>query len=275
MPQIELSNYCCQVSYKRVNTSRFEGKHLTIAVHGRRQLRFSPLGNNPVAPRIALVGITPGAQSEAFARYLSYLPVEEAAKRAAFKGAQNQIKELLSANGFAAGIGLCLEGDLNDNPDIFTTSLVKCCLMVDGSYKFEAPDIAKSPEAIYCVANRFLADIRRFKTLKWIVIFGDPGWEAVTTLSVDGATVLASFRDRDWKFLTFRTLLGIFSNAQFSVSMKMRRRRILGENRSINRMRREQGTCERPYCLRCGGIQIALTHELCSRHGGKRMASRV
>ena len=126
MPEIKLSDYCCQGGDKRIDTSKFGPSDLTLAVRGNRELRFSPLGNSPSTPRVALVGITPGCQSEAFARYLRSFSVHDAAKRAAFEGAQTQIKEILRAHGFAASIGLDLSGDFNDNPAIFTTSLVKC-----------------------------------------------------------------------------------------------------------------------------------------------------
>lgn len=175
MALIKLSEYCCQGGERTIDTSRFTMEDLRLAVRGNRELIFSPLGNAPVAPRVALVGITPGGQSEAFARYLRLLAVPDAAKRAAFEGAQSQIKQLLAAHGFAESIGLSLAADLNESPDIFTTSLVKCCLKVNGSYKYKAPEIAASPEAINCIANRFLADIGRFPSLEWIIIFGEPG----------------------------------------------------------------------------------------------------
>jgi hypothetical protein len=189
MPIIKLDEYCCQGGGKILDTEHFTSEDLTISIRGSRELRFSPLGNTPVAPRVALVGITPGGQSEAFAHYMRFFSVHEAAKRAAFEGAQRQIKELLQAQGFAAAIGLDLAGDLNDNPEIFTTSLVKCCLMVNGSYKYKAPDIAATPEARFCVGNRFLSDMRQFSTIEWIIIFGDPGWEAITTLEIDGQSI--------------------------------------------------------------------------------------
>ncbi len=203
MPVINLEEYCCQGGGKTLDTHNCTPGDLTIAVRGNRELRFSPLGNRPSAPRVALVGITPGGQSEAFARYLRHSSVLDAAKRVAFEGAQNQIRRLLQSQGFAAAIGLGLTGDLNDSPEIFTTSLVKCCLMVNGSYKYKAPDIAASPEATFCVANRFLADIRQFSSLQWIIIFGEPGWEAVTTLNIGGQSVLEILRATGAEVLNF------------------------------------------------------------------------
>jgi hypothetical protein len=166
-------------------------------------LRFSPLGNAPSSPRVALVGITPGGQSEAFEGYLRSMSVAQAAKRAAFEGAHTAIKALLSAHGFASAIGLDLRGDLNDNPDVFTTSLVKCCLRVNGSYKYKAPDIAASPEAAFCVRNRFLSDIARYPTLQWVVIFGEPGWDAINSLRVEGRTVYERLQSGGAEVLRF------------------------------------------------------------------------
>ena len=203
MPIIKLDEFCCQSGGKTLDTGRCVPEDLKIAVRGNRELRFSPLGNKPKAPRVALVGITPGAQSEAFARYLRHSSVLDAAKRAAFEGAQNQIKDLLRSQDFASAIGLDLSVDLNDNPEIFTTSLVKCCLMVNGSYKYKAPDIAASPEATFCVINRFLTDIRQFPTLEWIIIFGASGWEAVKTLNINGQSVLNILRETGAEVLNF------------------------------------------------------------------------
>lgn len=203
MPKIELSDYCCQANGKTVDTSSFSAHELVLAVRGNRELIFSPLGNDPLEPRLALVGITPGGQSEAFERYLRSSPVTVAASRAAFEGAQTQIKQLLNSQDFAAHIGIDLAGDLNENPAIFTTSLVKCCLKVNGSYKYKAPDIVASPEATYCVANRFLTDIERFPSLEWIVIFGDPGWDAVTQLRAEGRTILERLRASGAEILNF------------------------------------------------------------------------
>jgi hypothetical protein len=72
--------------------------------------------------------------------------------------------------------------DLNESDDIFTTSLVKCCLKVDGSYQYAAPDIAASTAASYCLSNRFVSDIERLHSIRHVVIFGKPGWDAVNHL---------------------------------------------------------------------------------------------
>lgn len=191
LSKFRLSDYCCQASDTLIDPYAFDPDSLVIARRGNRILRFSPLGNNPTAPKLALIGITPGGQSEVFARLLRSHPVEVAAKKAAFAKGQTAIKNLLNAHGFAKQLGIDLDGDLNDNPALFTTSLVKCCLMVDGGYRFKAPDIAKSPEATFCVCNRFVPDIESYPSLRWVVIFGTPGWEAVNLLTVGSRTVRA------------------------------------------------------------------------------------
>lgn len=198
-----LSDYCCQATDRLIDPYAFDPNSLIIKRRGKNVLLFSPLGNNPAEPSVALVGITPGGQSEVFARLLGSCTVELAAKKAAFAKGQTQIKELLNAHGFARQLGIDLRGDLNDNPSLLTTSLVKCCLMVDGSYKYKAPEIAASPEGKFCVCNRFLADIRKYPTLKWVVIFGKAGWEAINLLTVGSRTICQHLEAQKIEVLNF------------------------------------------------------------------------
>ena len=172
MAKIQLGKYCCQGGTKIIDTEDFKNEDLVIASCGKRILLFSPLGNRPEEPVLALVGITPGSQSEVFAGLLRSRSVESAASAAAFAKGQDAIKSLLMAHDFATSIGVDLSGDLNQNPKILTTSLVKCCLKVDGSYQYKAPDIVASPEATYCLSNRFVPDMEKYPSLKWIVLFG-------------------------------------------------------------------------------------------------------
>src|SRR6266851_9969622 len=97
LSSFRLSDYCCQATEKRIDPYAFDPDSLIIARRGKNILRFSPLGNNPSEPTLALVGITPGSQF----------------------------------------------------------------LMVDGSYAYKAPDISASPEAKFCVCNRFVADVTK------------------------------------------------------------------------------------------------------------------
>lgn len=189
MSIINLDNYCCQANGKTINQSRFEDNDLILKSTADGELIFSPLGNHPSAPIIALVGITPGGQSTEFAKLLKTNSVEEAAQQAAFAGAQNVIKELLSAHSFASSIGINLEGDINESEQIFTTSLVKCCLKRKSDYLYKAPDILSSEEAVYCVKNKFLRDIDSHPSLKFIVMFGQPSWEAINGISENGKTI--------------------------------------------------------------------------------------
>lgn len=182
MRAVRLADYCCQGGDRVIDLDQFTSTDLIISAEGKRELIFSPLGNTPHAPKLALVGITPGGQSEKFSELLRLNSVEIAAKKAAFAGAQKAIKELLDAHGFQKALNIDLSGDLNDSDDIFTTSLVKCCLEVDGSYKYAAPEIAASRIASYCVMNRFIGDVEKLSTLTHVVIFGEPGWQAVDLL---------------------------------------------------------------------------------------------
>jgi hypothetical protein len=129
------ADHCCQGGEHGLSLGPFSLDDLTIAEEGNRRLRFAPLGNRPAHPLVALVGITPGGQMERFAASLATMGVKAAAHQAAFYGARTDIKKLLRAHGLASHMGVGLDGDLNENPDILTTSIVKCCLMVDEGYE--------------------------------------------------------------------------------------------------------------------------------------------
>lgn len=190
---VDFAEHCCQGS-GHLDVGSFGIDDLTIATEGPRRLRFAPLGNRQSAPRLALVGITPGGQMERFASLLATENVEVAARKAAFDGAQSVIKQLLAAHGFAERIGISLDGDLNENPDILTTSVVKCCLMVDEGYRFAAPDIAASPAATRCATERLIHELCSYSTLCWIVVFGKPAWDALHELRIDGQSVIEALR---------------------------------------------------------------------------------
>jgi hypothetical protein len=199
---IDLAVHCCQGT-GTLKAGPFDLDTLTIAVEGARRLRFAPLGNRPVAPRLALVGITPGGQIERFADALATMSVEEAASHAAFHGAQTEIKQLLRAHRFAETLEISLEGDLNGNPGILTTSVVKCCLMVDDGYRFAAPDIAASPAANRCATERLVGELSAYPTLRWVVVFGKPAWEAMHELQFKGKPVIGLLRDHGLTVVQF------------------------------------------------------------------------
>lgn len=191
---VRFSDHCCQ-GKTELAAGLFALEDLTMVVEGPRRLRFSPLGNRPKHPRVALVGITPGGQVEKFASYLAHMDVSLAASKAAFEGSQVAIKELLAAHGFAARMDVSLDGDLNENANVLTTSIVKCCLMVDDGYRFGAPDIAASAAATHCATHRFVKELCSYPTLKWVVIFGEPGWNALNELHFEGKTIIGVLRE--------------------------------------------------------------------------------
>lgn len=164
---------------------------------------FAPLGNSPVAPRLAVVGITPGGQVEHFRRLLGTHDVATSARLAAFSGAEKEIRQLLEAHGFLDSLGIAYSGSINDCPAVLTTSLVKCCMTVNGSYKYKAPDISASVMATRCVTQRFIKDIESHDTLSHVAIFGAPGWDALTTLSIEGRSILERLKVRGLTVLNF------------------------------------------------------------------------
>jgi hypothetical protein len=170
---------------------------------GRKRMLFSPLGNSPIAPRLAVVGITPGGQVERFKRLLPTHGVVKSAHLAAFSGTDTVIKQLLDAHGFLAALGISYSGSINDCPAIFTTSLVKCCMTVNGSYKYKAPDIEASEMATRCVTRRFIVDIERYQSLSHVAIFGAPGWDAMKAINVEGTSILDRLSGRGLKILNF------------------------------------------------------------------------
>jgi hypothetical protein len=205
MSVVKLSDHCCQGGDGSINPDAFSIEDLTIETLGERSLRFSPLGNLPRAPTIALVGITPGSQSEKFADYLREMPIEKAAAKAAFGNASDQanIKAMLRANGFADALNLHIPDDLNDSPDIWTTSLVKCCVKRAEGYEYKAPVLANTTWATTCIERRFLPDIERFESLRYVIVFGKPGWAAVTGIEVQGSRVLDWLSRRNLTVLNF------------------------------------------------------------------------
>ena len=214
---VRFAEHCCQGKAAELAAGPFTLDDLTMVVEGPRRLRFSPLGNRPEHPRVALVGITPGGQVEKFASYLADMDVPTAASKAAFEGSQSAIKELLAAHGFAARMGISLLGNLNDNPDVLTTSIVKCCLMVDEGYRFGAPDIAASPAATHCATHRFVKELCSHPTLAWVVVFGEPGWNALNELQIDGKSIIDVLRDAGLKVLRFPHFAQNFQQRQLFV----------------------------------------------------------
>lgn len=176
---------------KSLDTTSFSSSELIIKpTSDGRELIFSPLGNKPKAPVLALVGITPGGQSEKFETYIKTMSAAAAAEKAAFEGAQTKIKAMLQAHGFSQALGVDLTLGINNNPAIWTTSLVKCCVRTGGSYKFAAPDIETIKEACFCFSTRFRDEVQSHSSLTHMVIFGEPGWTALTEIIVEGETTL-------------------------------------------------------------------------------------
>lgn len=121
------------------------------------------------------------------------------------------------AHGLAMRTGVTLEGDLNDNPSILTTSIVKCCLMVDDGYRFSAPDIAASAAATHCATERFVKDVLSYPTLQWIFVFGEPGWAALNELRSEGRSLMDILRNAGLKVLQLPHFAQNFQQRQLFV----------------------------------------------------------
>jgi hypothetical protein len=203
MAVVKFSEYCCQPTAGSVDTSKFSLNDLTIHEDASSVLRFSPLGNTPTAPKVALVGITPGSQIDRFVAVLREGSVKRASAAAAFHKAHGKIRKMLEAHDFASVLGIRLTEDVNDSPDILTTSLVKCGLARKDGYQYAAPDIAKNTWATHCVCTRFLPEIFHHDTLTHVVTFGDEGLAALEAVKVDEKSVLVHLRDRGLVILNF------------------------------------------------------------------------
>lgn len=177
---IRFMDYCCQGGEQGLDTRNFTASELEIPTNDGKTLVFSPLGNQPISPKLAVVGITPGGQSERFERFLRENDsVESAAKMAAFDGAHETIRGLLTAHGFLNPLGVDCPPNLNESDKILTTSLVKCCVKSGRMYLYKAPDICASEAAKYCLLHRFIGDIESYRTIRYVVILGAPGWAAI------------------------------------------------------------------------------------------------
>lgn len=204
-PNILVEQYCCTDGQKLVprQPSSIDELEIQSEDGGSKRMLFAPLGNSPVTPRLAVVGITPGGQVERFRRLLQTHDVITSARLAAFSGAETEIRQLLEAHAFLQSLGIAYSGSINDCPDIFTTSLIKCCMTVNGSYKYKAPDIDASKMATRCVTRRFITDIEGYNTLSHVAVFGAPGWDALNTIRVEGKSVLERLRARGLTVLNF------------------------------------------------------------------------
>lgn len=192
MATIRLGEFCCQAGDREIDLRRFSREDLLLTRGEQPELIFSPLGHSPSRPKLAFVGITPGRQWEKFAAFLPRHGVVEAARKGAFQGARRAIIELLEAHGLAKAIGVdtSFEEDVFEGEDVLTTSLAKCCLQSSGSYKYSAPDLVATPRAQRCITHKFLPEIEaRLSTLKHIILFGQPSWDAICSPRNSGGSI--------------------------------------------------------------------------------------
>jgi len=187
-----MADFCCQAEGRELDLRRFRNDELILTKDEEPQLIFSPLGNSPTQPKLALVGITPGGQWETFAKHLPRYGVVEAARKAAFQGARGTIIKLLEAHGLASALGIDTSSEVAvfEGEHVLTTSLAKCCLQSSGNYKYSAPDLVATPRAQHCIERRFMPEIEaHLSTLTHIVLFGQPSWDAICSPDGNGISV--------------------------------------------------------------------------------------
>ena len=75
--------------------------------------------------------------------------------------------------------------------------------MVDDGYRFAAPDIAASPAANRCATERLVRELCAYPTLRWVIVFGKPAWEAMHELRFKGKPVIGLLRDHGLTVVQF------------------------------------------------------------------------
>jgi hypothetical protein len=75
--------------------------------------------------------------------------------------------------------------------------------MVDDGYRFAAPDIAASPAATRCATERLVGELCSYPSLRWVVVFGKPAWEALHELRINGERVIDVLRGHELVVIQF------------------------------------------------------------------------
>jgi hypothetical protein len=136
--------------------------------------------------------------------------------------------------------------------------------LVCGSYKYAAPDIVASKVASYCVMNRFLGDIERLSTLTHVVIFGEPGWQAVNLLKVGSLTIRQHLEDRG---------LQVLNLPHFAQNFQQRAIYLLDPTEDENHFR--ENPKHRPYLAKADQMRRSMLDEVRRLTGHKSAAGRL
>jgi hypothetical protein len=150
-----------------------------LSNHDRRDLA--------VSPRLALVGLSPGATqlNEFVSYYAKSGSYTEASMRATFAALAPDIIAMLEGTGLAAKLKLSFpyRNSFARHPDVYVTSLVGCATL-DPKDRSDDFDPAAFDGTRRCIEIRFLNEMLnpRFDTLEVVVILGKKGQAAVSVL---------------------------------------------------------------------------------------------
>ena len=152
---------------------------LLINQVGNRKWFFSIVGNNPVDPKVALVGLCP-AYTQLSGLIKEYnesgISFSDAANCSGFLKMRKNIAKILRKLKIDVkfNIEIIDDYDFNNSPYFYTTSLVKCASLKEGKGRSNDYDILKYECSKLCLINRFIEDILnpKYKNLSEIVFFG-------------------------------------------------------------------------------------------------------
>jgi hypothetical protein len=141
--------------------------------------------------------------------------------------------------------------------------MVKCCLKVNGSYKWAAPDVLQSTAASYCSTNRFVQDIESYPTLQHVLIFGDPGWHAVNELRIGDDTIKERFE---------RSGIAVLNLPHFANNFQQRQLYVLSQEAEHDLLKEKPHY--RPYARVAGRLRKAMLEEISKLKSGGNSRSR-
>ena len=173
---------------------KLKKENLIIAEEKNRKIYFSIVGNNPIKPKIALVGLCPG-DNQLNALIDSYnnkgLSFEKSAQTSGFSKISKNLAKLLRKIGIDSYLKKEIPDNFNFNesPDFLTTSLVKCASLGEGNNPSKQFEILEFNSTRLCFINRFIEDIKKYDSLKKIITLGKIGEEAVNKKLIDGKSV--------------------------------------------------------------------------------------
>ena len=186
--------YCNGKSIEIPINGVLKKEDLIILKEEKRKIYFSIVGNNPTNPKVALVGLCPGS-SQLGTLINSYnkkgLSFEKSAQTSGFSKISKNLAKMLRKIGIDSYLKKDISDDFkfNEDADFLTTSLVKCASLSEGKSPSKQFNILKFDSTKLCFINRFIEDIKKYDSLKKIIILGKIGEYAVNEKLIDGKSV--------------------------------------------------------------------------------------